>query len=104
MKIAFVENQVNDIRFFTKPDGSFTPPHELKDDDKKLEGFSWRIDERPTRGELLTSPVELERVRQERENFIRENLPEPGEVSKEAEGIKEKPVSNEDAALTPENQ
>jgi len=104
MKIAFVENQVNDIRFFTKPDGSFTPPHELKEDDKKLEGFSWRIDERPTRGELITSPAELERVRLEREKFIRENLPELRDQSEEAEEIQEKPDMEVDTVKKPENQ
>jgi hypothetical protein len=104
MKIAFVENQVNDIRFFTKPDGSFIPPHELKEEDSKLEGFSWRIDERPTRGELLTSPAELERVRQEREKFIQENLPELIDGSKDEEGIQEKPVTDEDAVMKSENQ
>jgi len=43
-------------------------------------------------------------VRQQREKFILENLPEPGDVSKELESIKEKPISDEDAAVTPENQ
>ncbi len=104
MKIAFAENQVNDILFFTKPDGSFTPPHELKEEDTKLEGFSWRIDERPTRGELLTNPAELERVRQEHEKFIQENLPELNDGSKDEEGILEKPESDKDAAMKPENQ
>lgn len=65
MRIIFKENQVNDIRFYTNPDGSFVPPHELKDDDKQLEGFAWRIKERPTKREILINPIEAERIYQE---------------------------------------
>lgn len=55
MKIEFLENQVNDIRFYTNPDGRFIPPHELKEDDKMLEGFAWKIADRPTREEIITN-------------------------------------------------
>lgn len=61
MKIMFQENQVNDIRFYTKPDGSFIPPHELKDDLKQLEGFAWRIEERPSRAEILHQQPAVQR-------------------------------------------
>ncbi|MCG8310432.1 MAG: Organic solvent tolerance protein OstA [Cytophagales bacterium] len=60
MKIVFKENQVNDIRFYTNPDGSFIPPHELEDDEKQLEGFAWRINERPTKKGILIKPLELQ--------------------------------------------
>lgn len=62
MKIIFKENQVHDIRFYTNPDGNFVPPHELKEDAKKLEGFAWRITERPTRRDILINPLEAERI------------------------------------------
>lgn len=65
MKISFKENQVHDIRFYANPDGSFVPPHELKDDDKQLEGFAWRIKERPTKRGILINPLEYERIAQE---------------------------------------
>ena len=67
MKISFKENQVNSIRFYANPDGNFVPPHELKDDDKQLEGFVWRIKERPTKREILINPLEYERIAQEEE-------------------------------------
>ena len=60
MRIIFKENQVNDIRFYTNPDGSFVPPHELEDDDKILEGFSWRIQERPSMDEILFNITKVE--------------------------------------------
>jgi len=72
MRLIFKENQVHDIRFYTNPDGSFVPPHELKDDDKKLEGFAWRIDERPSRREILVAPSEIERRHKEVEEMIKE--------------------------------
>ena len=53
MKILFKENQVNNIIFITKPDGSLIPPQELKEEDKQLEGFSWRIDDKPSKAAIL---------------------------------------------------
>lgn len=72
MKIIFKENQVNDIRFYTNPDGSFVPPHELKDEQKKLDGFAWRIDERPSQHEILLAPSEVERRYKEVDEMIKE--------------------------------
>lgn len=72
MKIIFKENQVNDIRFYTNPDGNFVPPHELKDSDKQLEGFAWRITERPSRRQILVAPSEAEQIRQKVESMIEE--------------------------------
>jgi hypothetical protein len=61
MNIIFKEDQVNDIRFYTNPDGDFVPPHELKKENKTLEGFAWRIDERPSRRLILVDPEEVRR-------------------------------------------
>lgn len=82
MKIIFKENQVNDIRFYTNPDGSFVPPHELKDDDKKLEGFAWRIEERPSRNEILIAPSEILRRQKEVEEMINEEKEENTKLEK----------------------
>ncbi|QIX62549.1 hypothetical protein HER32_15730 [Hymenobacter sp. BT18] len=43
------DSKLQTISFLTNPDASFIPPHELKDEDKKLKGFAWRSTERPTR-------------------------------------------------------
>lgn len=72
MKIDFVDNEVHDIRFYTNPDGQFVPPHELKDDKKKLEGFAWRVNERPTRQEIMINPFEAEQLRLEKERIYNE--------------------------------
>jgi lipopolysaccharide export system protein LptA len=53
MKINFVEGKVNNITFLIKPEASFIPPHELKDDVKKLKGFTWRGEARPSRKSVV---------------------------------------------------
>ncbi len=65
MKIFFKDNQVNDIRFYANPDGDFIPPHELKEDIKKLDGFAWRIDERPSKLEIIMDPSDAEKLKNE---------------------------------------
>lgn len=72
MKIIFKDNQVYDIRFYANPDGTFVPPHELKEENKTLEGFAWRIDERPAKIEILMDPAEAERLRKESGSGIEE--------------------------------
>jgi lipopolysaccharide export system protein LptA len=49
----FKNKKVDNITFFTKPDGKFTPPHEMKEPDTKLKNFSWRVEEKPTLEQLL---------------------------------------------------
>ncbi len=53
MKINFKEGKVNNISFYIKPDASFIPPHELKDDEILLKGFLWRGPDRPTREQVV---------------------------------------------------
>lgn len=101
MKIAFKDNQVNDIRFYAKPDGNFVPPHELKEDAKKLDGFTWRIDERPSKRGILRDPSEVERIRKLGESILKEEAEEKTRLEQmmkekiDIEGIKDqlkKPV------------
>ena len=96
MKIIFLDNQVHDIRFYTNPDGKIIPPHELKDEDKKLEGFAWRIKERPTKRKILINPVEAQRIYEEERVIIKEKeenktkLEELIELNIDIDKIKEK--------------
>lgn len=53
MKINFVQGKVDNITFLIKPDASFIPPHELKDDAKRLKGFSWRGEARPSKKSVV---------------------------------------------------
>ena len=41
------------ISFYTNPEANFYPPHEFTAENKILEGFSWRVAERPTRQSVL---------------------------------------------------
>ncbi|TGE29908.1 OstA-like protein [Hymenobacter metallicola] len=53
MALRFADNKLQTITFLTNPDASFIPPHELKPEDQKLKGFTWRATERPTRRLVL---------------------------------------------------
>jgi hypothetical protein len=53
MRINFKLNQVDNVSFLEKPDAHMIPPHELQSDQKYLDGFSWRIDQRPELEEVV---------------------------------------------------
>ena len=45
--IQIGENKVKDITFLTQPDATLNPLNLIKLEDMKLDGFNWRIEERP---------------------------------------------------------
>ncbi len=47
LKMITADNQIEDITFFIRPDGDLYPDKDLPINDRKLEGFVWREDERP---------------------------------------------------------
>ncbi|MEI6142046.1 MAG: OstA-like protein [Mariniphaga sp.] len=47
IKLHLTENQIDSIRFYPKPEGKTFPIKELKPEDAKLDGFIWRILEKP---------------------------------------------------------
>jgi lipopolysaccharide export system protein LptA len=51
--IRFKDGQVDNLSFYIQPDGSFIPPQELKETDRKLKGFTWKAEERPTREDVV---------------------------------------------------
>ena len=51
--LRFKEGKVNAISLITNPEASFIPPHELKEPDKRLKGFKWRVEEQPTKQLVL---------------------------------------------------
>lgn len=53
MLIHFKNSKVNEITFYVKPEGRFIPPHEIEEPDTRLNGFSWRVDERPGREDVV---------------------------------------------------
>lgn len=48
MNLQFVANRVNRIAFLGQPVGSLIPPQNIKAPQRQLEGFNWRIVEKPT--------------------------------------------------------
>ncbi|WPP52474.1 OstA-like protein [Catalinimonas niigatensis] len=60
MVLRFEESGLNNISFYTKPNGKLIPPHELTKAEKQLQGFQWRISERPTK-EQVVERTELKR-------------------------------------------
>jgi lipopolysaccharide export system protein LptA len=57
MKINFAKGKVHDITFYIKPDASFVPPHEIKQEETKLRGFIWHGKERPKREDVVQKPA-----------------------------------------------
>jgi lipopolysaccharide export system protein LptA len=53
MNLNFAKSKVSRITFIGKPDGRFIPPKEIKADDKELDGFRWRLNERPTKESII---------------------------------------------------
>ena len=47
LKMITADNQIEDITFFIRPDGDLYPEKDLPINDRKLEGFVWRENERP---------------------------------------------------------
>jgi lipopolysaccharide export system protein LptA len=58
MVIRFINKKVNNLSFYVKPEANFIPPHELSEDQKKLDGFLWKESERPAKHDVIkTSPL-----------------------------------------------
>ena len=46
IRLLLAENEIEDITFFTNPDGDIFPEKDLPENSRKLKGFIWRGDER----------------------------------------------------------
>lgn len=51
--IKFKEGKVNSISFIKLPDGNFIPPHELEEENTRLQDFKWRAEERPLKKDVV---------------------------------------------------
>ena len=54
----FENNALDHIKVYQNPEGKMVPPHELQEPDKRLTGFSWRTDERPSKEKVLYRGIE----------------------------------------------
>ncbi len=53
LTMRFVNEELDNISFYKKPEAKFIPPHELTDEIQRLKGFLWRGDNRPTFEEVV---------------------------------------------------
>lgn len=87
--MSFQNGQVSSINHSIKPEASFTPSHQLKEDDTSLSGFKWREEERPSLAMIIE--WRTPKIRREDEfNFFDEpdvNIPYPddAEIAKRLE-------------------
>ena len=58
MNIFFQNNSAKKITSLTRPEATFTPPHELKVEETTLRGFNWQGDLRPTLQQMVSSQAE----------------------------------------------
>lgn len=66
MTIRFVNEKLDNISFYIKPEARFIPPHELTPGVQELDGFEWRGDQRPELVDLLTDitiPRQMKKTR-----------------------------------------
>lgn len=59
MVIRFLASKVNNLSFYVKPEANFIPPQELKVDDTKLSGFTWKAPMRPAKKDVVKTPTLL---------------------------------------------
>jgi lipopolysaccharide export system protein LptA len=55
--IRFRDGKVNNLSFYVKPEASFIPPHELKEDQKTLKGFEWKAAAKPGREDVVKTEI-----------------------------------------------
>jgi len=55
--LIFENKVLKDAAFLVNPEGDFIPPHELKEEDKKLNGFIWHGDLRPLLDDYTRPPI-----------------------------------------------
>jgi lipopolysaccharide export system protein LptA len=66
MTLRFIEGKLNNLSFYVKPDAHFIPPHELKEEDKQLPGFSWREKDKPRRRDVVKKQKDAPLVERKR--------------------------------------
>lgn len=79
MNLQFKENRINRIAFLGRPVGSLIPPQNIQSSQRQLEGFNWRIVEKPTLRQTTWAEKEIvEPKKKEGENGqrIKEKLVE----------------------------
>jgi hypothetical protein len=84
MVLNFAENKLKTISFLVNPDASFIPPHELQETERKLEGFSWLADLRPTKKDVMSRRVPLKPAAQPAKAVPAKGKKAPAKAAKRA--------------------
>ncbi|HET8861317.1 OstA-like protein [Marivirga sp.] len=74
MKINFIEGEMNDITFYTAPEGKFIPPHEINEPEKRLKNFNWQIERKPSKMDVLGKYAVMQKIL---EKVEKPNVPTP---------------------------
>lgn len=84
MTMRFINNDLDNITFYKNPEAKLIPPHEIQKKDTQLEGFTWRIEERPSLFDVA--------------HYLKPKLIDQKVEIKEraSKGIIEKPIQNQD--------
>lgn len=69
IKMTFKDGAVQKANFAVRPDGKFTPVQKIDEKTSRLEGFAWRIEEKPDK-ELIDSWRKIEEIDLELKNFF----------------------------------
>ncbi|RZS98735.1 OstA-like protein [Cecembia calidifontis] len=77
----FEDGNIKRINWLVKPEGAFNPPHMIKEEDKKLEGFVWREDEKPNMEQIFAWRTPKRREEDQKNLFEQPliNIPFPDE-------------------------
>ncbi len=67
--LRFKDKVLTDASFLVNPEGKFIPPHELKQEDIKLNGFVWRGEEKPDKSDLLKNEFTKEELIERQEEL-----------------------------------
>jgi hypothetical protein len=52
IKLVFDDGAISSVTYGIKPDGTFTPVQKLSEANSRLEGFRWRIEEKPEMSDI----------------------------------------------------
>ncbi|WP_162628134.1 OstA-like protein [Arcticibacterium luteifluviistationis] len=55
MRLNFIDRKVKRISFMGSPESKLIPPFEIKSEQKELPNFSWKIDTKPTKEQVIGS-------------------------------------------------
>ncbi len=80
MLIQIDSNKVQEISFYTKPEGIFFPVDELPKEKEKIKGFKWLIEKRPSLDDFLDKIEQNEKDRPESIKDLLQNDTPPMEM------------------------